>query len=81
MTRYTAYTQSGQSFDVPASWLGGPVTDEADALKVARAVHFDRAVERAFNAAGAGTPLNHDLGPAARASVQADPVVRVKAAG
>lgn len=79
MTRYIAYTQSGQSFDVPASWCGGPVTDADDALNVARAVHFDRAVDRLFNEAGLTTSMSHDYAPAASASVRNNPVIRVEA--
>lgn len=78
MTRFIAYTRSGRTFEVPASWCGAPVAHADDALQVARAVYFDRAVQRAFDAEGAGTPLDHDHGPAARASVASDPVVRVE---
>ena len=79
MTRYIAYTQSGKSFDVPQRWCGADVTDAEDALQVARAAYFDRAVDRAFNAEGAGTSPHHDHGPAARAAVQSDPIVSVEA--
>lgn len=80
MTRYIATTQDGGTFEVPSRYCGADVTDADDALSVARAVNYDRAVTLSFAACGPFTDLTHDLGPAASLVVRRNPVIKVEPA-